>query len=496
MRTNRRLPLLFICLLISIAAPAITPSSAQQKPEFEPVACYDTSVANTECGYLLVPEDRSKANSPIISIYVVILRSNNPAGTPVVYLEGGPGGAGSFSLEGWVDTPLAKNYDLILVDQRGSGYSEPSLNCDEMEDEALVDVDPVAECRDRLLDSGIDLNMYNSLESAADLADLRLALGYDSWNLLGISYGTRLALYTMKAHPEGLRSVILDAVYPPNIVAIEDEVISTMRVLNAIFDECARQVECAIRYPNLEQDFYTLIETANANPIIVEGYDSFVEETVTYELLGDDIMLDVFLALYDTSLVPLMARVLAEAAEGNYAGLGYIKGLDAEGYYGRFMRQPKQDYDYSDSEGLGYSVDCSEEVLLNDRETAYIKVRQEAPAALHSYFEYSIDTYFIDCETWGVQALPKSAKAAVKSNIPTLILNGQFDPITPPTWGDLAAKSLSKSYSFTFPYTGHSSTSEDCGYALILSFLANPSQAPKDSCFAKLTPPIFDTGSK
>jgi pimeloyl-ACP methyl ester carboxylesterase len=144
---------------------------------------------------------------------------------------GGPGGHAIESVVLSFDmfAPFVENRDLIVFDQRGTGFSQPSLNCQELTDlvydlidenlsiEEIEDrqIEAVKQCRDRITREGINLSLYNSAQSAADLNDLRMALDYESWNILGISYGTRLALTAMRDFPDGIRSVILDSVYPP-----------------------------------------------------------------------------------------------------------------------------------------------------------------------------------------------------------------------------------------------------------------------------------------
>ena len=170
-----------------------------------------------ECGYLTVPENRSDPNSATIDLAVAIVRVDNPASDPIIYLAGGPGSSAIDEFvsapESWDINQFLYGSDLILLDQRGTGYSYPTLNCWEMEQAAensISDYDAAVACHDRLVSDGIDLTAYNSAESAADVEDLRIALGYDTWNLFGISYGTRLALEVMRDYPDGIRSVIID----------------------------------------------------------------------------------------------------------------------------------------------------------------------------------------------------------------------------------------------------------------------------------------------
>jgi len=219
--------ILWVLLILFIGMPVL---AQEDSPAIEWTPCWmelpDGFVEgeDIECGYLLVPENRAKpGNTPTIELAfaIVYAPTEDVQPDPIIYLAGGPGGNAVADVESWLEIPYLGDRDLILLDQRGTGYSLPSLNCPEVEageEEVEAGEDNGTEaCRDRLIDEGVDLQAYNSAENAADVADLRVALEYDEWNLYGISYGTRLALTVMRDHPEGVRSVIIDSVYPPEV---------------------------------------------------------------------------------------------------------------------------------------------------------------------------------------------------------------------------------------------------------------------------------------
>ena len=219
----------------STTAPATTVPSGPTEPAFSPGNCPFTPPRGTDptCGYVSVPERRDRPDGRRIRLSVAVFPAlaaeKHP---PLVYLEGGPGGEAldglPFTYEE-VFSFLNEERTVVVFDQRGVGFSDPSLSCPELVDLdfELLDEDlstdewlarrlPVLDgCRERWVDGGVDFSAYNSAESAADVADLRLTLGYDEWDLYGLSYGTRLALTVMRDHPEGVRSVVLDSTYPP-----------------------------------------------------------------------------------------------------------------------------------------------------------------------------------------------------------------------------------------------------------------------------------------
>ncbi|MDT5348990.1 MAG: hypothetical protein QOH91_2277 [Mycobacterium sp.] len=176
------------------------------------------------CGYLSVPENRKDPQSRTIRILVARVKaiSKTPRADPIVFLAGGPGGAGTLSAPGVVAGGMNADRDVIFVNQRGTVHTDPHLSCPEMDDftsravhlvfqaasTADQDAGAVAACRKRLAPSGMNLAAYNTRENAADIADLRAKLGIDQWNLYGVSYGTDLAQQLLRDHPEGIRSVV------------------------------------------------------------------------------------------------------------------------------------------------------------------------------------------------------------------------------------------------------------------------------------------------
>ena len=203
------------------ANPQFLAGPCPQKPQPVP------ALANARCGVLIVPENRSAGTERRIRLPVAILPATgaDPLPDPVVYMEGGPGGAALPTAQLLLDMGLDRRREVIIMGQRGTLYAEPALLCPEIDDfntgprigmgyddpktgEALAEA--AGKCYRRLAGQGIDLGGFNTTENAADFADLRRALGIERWNVYGVSYGTDLALTYMRDHPEGIRSVTLD----------------------------------------------------------------------------------------------------------------------------------------------------------------------------------------------------------------------------------------------------------------------------------------------
>ena len=272
---------------------------------------------NITCGYLTVPENRADPNSVYVNLAVAIIHASGtrPRTDPILYLEGGPGGSALADPDYWLESLLHTSRDIILLDQRGTGFSLPSLDCPETdaysaeEDSGYASMVAAATaCRDRLTLDGVDLTQYNSANSAADVEDLRLALGIDKWNLYGVSYGTRLALTVMRDFPEAVRAVVLDSVYPPNVKGYTEDPANSIAAIETLVKGCAGDEECAGAFPNLKKRFYRVVADLNKTPVEVGDY--------TYT--GDDLVNFLFNSLYDTTLIPYLPLAIYAASEGNY----------------------------------------------------------------------------------------------------------------------------------------------------------------------------------
>lgn len=486
MRLKTALLLGFICAAL-LAAPVL---AQDQLPYVEQTECWmelpDGLVEgeNVDCGILYVPEDRTDPNSPTIQLAFAVVYAPGPdvKPDPVIYLAGGPGGNAVDEVSGWLDISYLQDRDLILLDQRGTGYSFPSLNCPEIENS---EEDATQACHDRLVSEGVNLQAYNSAENAADVADLRVALGYDEWNLYGISYGTRLALTVMRDHPEGIRSVIIDSVYPPEVNSWEEYGQNTADVFATLFQACAADAGCAAAFPDLESVFYATVDQLNAQPAEYTGVDPDTGNGVDLSLSGTDLIDRLFQLLYSTESIPYLPWVISEVANGNYNALN---DLESGAIFEQERRRQEPVEDISDSEGMNLSVECQEEVGFLDEDTALANVPTE-PATLYDNSINTIRATFSDCQIWGVALGDPVEAEPVVSDIPTLVAAGEFDPITPAKWAESAASHLPNSYFFLFPGGGHGVIDmNDCSRSIMQAFLDDPTQQPDGSCIDAMGP--------
>ncbi|WP_181784331.1 alpha/beta fold hydrolase [Pseudonocardia pini] len=296
-----------VVAVLSACAPAAGSGAAQApRSSYAAAPCPDPIYpgvpqldlgAGVECGYLTVPENRAAPDGRTIRLAVARAKATSPtpAADPLLYLAGGPGGSGLISAGSRIAAGWNTDRDVIFLDQRGTWKSDPLLACPEIDaflaDWAGLDtLDPATAersaaatkaCRDRLAGTGVDLAAYATPENAADVADLRVALGIDAWNLYGVSYGTDLALQTLRDHPEGIRSAVLDSVVPPQANTLLGFWPSAASGLDALFAACSAQPACAQAHPTLREDFFRLAQElttaprtvdVGGRPVVVDGY--------------------------------------------------------------------------------------------------------------------------------------------------------------------------------------------------------------------------------
>ena len=441
------------------------------------------------CGTLTVPENRSQPEGRTIHLAVAIFKSYlpDPAPDAVIQLTGGPGSSALTNAAPIVRSSTG-NYilgrrDYILFDQRGVGYSEPNLYCQPYDEylwnarernistsEYNAGALPLLEkCLADWRAQGIDLAAYNSVENAADVNDLRLALGYDQVNLYGTSYGSLLALTVMRHNPEGIRSVILDSVDPPQANVDLDLARHADRALELLFSGCAESASCAAQYGDLKTQFYATVDRLKANPVVVEVNGPYRSSPYKVYLDGDLFIDTIFAGLYSVDSLSDLPRLIQAAYDEHYSELSDPIGGGAIG-------SPL-------STGMFWTIWCGEQVLF---ELNAGPLPEGIPPQLSSHF--SIQPLLGTCQLWNIPTVDPSENEPVSSDIPTLIFAGLHDPITPPDYTESVAETLSHHYYYLFPNRAHGVMRSDwCALRIGMDFLDDPSHEPETSCMHDLS---------
>ncbi len=432
--------------------------------------------ADISCGLLRVTETRSASTGEQISLFVARLASltdnDNP---PIVYISGGPGDAASSDIAWWLSAKLRQDYDIIFIDQRGSGLSEPSLNCPEFDESA--DDNRLLRCRERLIAAGIDLAAYNTESIALDIVDLISAMDLIDVNLYGKSFGTRPALSVAKEIPNRIRSIVLDGVYPFGVSVLEDAAANTQKSMQRLFDDCRKDPACAGAYPRLQHQFEQVVADLNADPDEIEL--AFPGASLYFD--GADFVHYLREMLADSARLPYIPALIAAFAYGEYEFLSTILSADVAA---------STDLVDAQSEGLYLSVFCAEEAAATS--AAQIMAGDESVSLLFLPLKHSAIDQLEDCEQWGAGPVRQNMALSPLRHIPTLHLSGAYDPITPPAWGDEAAKYLANSWHYIFPDAGHGVLESDtCAEEVVLAFLSFPANEPWAACLRNLRPPEF-----
>ena len=451
------------------------------------------------CGHVSVPENREQPDGRRIRLAVAVFPARlSEMFPPVAYLEGGPGGQALAAIPFSYQDRFAfldAERTVVIFDQRGVGFSSPSLSCPEILDLAyeMLDEDlPTEEvlarqvavldgCREGWLSDGVDLTRYNSAESAADVADIRSALGYDEWDLYGVSYGTRLALTVMRDHPEGVRSVILDSTYPPEVDGVALIIPNAARAFGELFAACKSDPVCDSTYGDLESLLFAAVDRLNASPAELWVLDLLNFQGYPALLDGDSFLGLVFQSLYSDVLIPGIPQLIADARDGYYFDAQTLLSLllSNEAFF---------------SIGQFLSVECHEEVAFSDPASvrsprdAYPRLAPLVDGAL-TQSEYAFEL----CSRWGSGTADSIEAEPVLSDIPTLVLAGRFDPITPPEYGRRVADRLEKAWFVEFPTLAHGvATVEGCPRSITLAFLEDPQVEPDSACVAGMPGIEFD----
>jgi pimeloyl-ACP methyl ester carboxylesterase len=475
--------LLLVCAGLPQRAPA-----ERTVPRYEPGPC-PTEIApgeRVDCGILVVPERRGVAGTRAIRLPVMIFRSRLavPAADPVLYMAGGPGGSTVAGRRSGKNVPFLDDRDFILLEQRGAHHAQPALLCPDintlkgevaagrLRGTAATDAlsAAAAACRRQLTSSGIDLDGYTSAATADDIEDLRKALGYETWNLHGISYSTRLMLTVLRRHPAGVRSVILDSVLPPEVNFDEVSAANLWRALNVVFDACAVDRGCSTVYPDIRRAFADLVAAADARPLALGVVD---DAGRAVEVRGAQVVDAIYSALHDGQAIPRIPSIIADASAGRHEALAaLVKGNQGPSSF---------------AWGLRYSVWCAEEMPFQD--PARIASQVSPALGLGGINEGTATPE--ECRAWSVAPAAAVENTPVASDVPALVCAGEFDPDTPPAWGRGLLETMPNARYVELRGRSHGAGFSACGGGIAQAFLRDPRGPLPADCALRLRGAAF-----
>jgi pimeloyl-ACP methyl ester carboxylesterase len=434
------------------------------------------------CAPFEVPENRDDPHSRKITLKLAVLRSEAqvPSRDMLVLLAGGPGQAATESWPGVESAlePLLAHHNVLLLDQRGTGGSNP-LSCKSHEESSddVTDYDAgqlrqqAADCL-KQIQAKADPRYYTTTVAVQDLEDARRALGAPTFDLVGISYGTRMAQQYLMRHPQAVRSVVLDGVVPNSLVLGEDFARNLDDALKAQFARCTAEPACKQRFGDPYQTLFQLRDALRANPHKVSFRDPQSYRTVQRMLSEYSLASVVRMFAYSPLTAALLPLSIDAAAHGDVGPLlGQAKLLSG---------------DLSDTMngGMQYAVVCSEDAdLLTPRP-------QDAQTILGTRM---IDAFQAVCSIWPKGTRPADFHTPLKSDKPVLLLSGQYDPVTPPRYGDEVAKGLTNARHLVLKGQGHNVIAAGCTPKLVKKFIETLAPKTLDAtCLDRLQPtPLF-----
>lgn len=516
--SRRSVARIVLLLLLTVGGLAVLPmhnAVAQALPPatFKSVECFVPAPSgyDIDCGYVLAPQSHDNFDGDFIELATVIVRSRNPepAPDPVVFLSGGPGASATrlATSAPLIFERVLANRDVVFFDHRGTGYSRPNLSCPPLQPNGVrtmhpfttlassdlpaflqQQVDGYVECGKHYQRAGIDLTTYNSVENAADIEDIRRALGYTQLNLFGGSYGTRLALEAMRFRPATIRSAVLEAVVPQPYNWQVEGPASFNRSLTQLFASCSAESACGAAYPHLLERWDQLVAELNAKPLQLPILDVESGETIDYvPFNGWDLTQTVFSLAYVTEALPLLPAVVWETSIGNYDLLSAVVSPQFQG-----SGENEQSQRYF-AQAMQLAVQCFDDMpFVSAKDFISARHRNLRAQPLSMYVEFN-EAYKDICAHLGLgNNTPAFLNQPVTSDVPAFLIAGELDPVAPPEQAFAAAATLAHSTVVVYPRGGHGvSASSPCLIDAIAGFVENPAATPNTTCIAAEAPLPF-----
>lgn len=460
------------------------------------------------CGQLSVPENREKSRSRHIKLNFVKLHARKPEKwdeaeqgewakreDPIIYLTGGPGAQAAGYVERFKDHGARDVRDMYILEQRGIGGSgdfcpkyglfDPAVaNKDNWDDYQEAGVAALESCFAEAKAARVDLSGYNTIENARDVEALRRALGFEKWNVWGISYGSILGQAYIKQDPDGIRAVLLDAIVPIVPGAHFQRIGSHFqRDLDLLEKACSENRTCAKSFPDFQSRLKAAMVKTRATPISVDAIDEELFPTGKGWFFSDLVGGIPFASLYEQDNYPtLPALIDAIATKIEREDYDSLEVLTAGGPGGGF----------DISQGMYNAIACNDgwwgqlhDALAEDAaDHPELATLLPGPAI--------VDEIAAVCKRYGMTPRPESDFAPVVTDLPAVIANGQMDPITPPPLAKAILPGFSNATYVEFPYAGHGPTrSVECAGEFVTKFFDAPEKEVDAKCADEMKAPNF-----
>lgn len=477
---------LFICIIVALSACNTNRlnSDTQEILHLEDCQLSAPGIAvrlKARCGKLQVLENRQAPEGRTIELNLAIIPaiSRNPEPDALYFLAGGPGEAATQSYLAVYPAfdKINQKRDIVLIDQRGTGGSNP-LNCptftaDETT-QAFLDYESTPDYWKKCLDQlDGDVRFYTTSIAMDDLDQVRAYLGHSKINLYGASYGTRAALSYARQYPSHVRTIILDGVVPPDWPLGPDVSRNAQRALDMIFERCNKEIECQRNFPDLKNEFIAMVNNLASSPVMIEVTHPVSGEEISFTITKDVFANTVHLLSYS----PETAAILPAIIHYSYAKSNYKR-------FAEISLANTSVLENSISNGMRFSVLCAEDVPFYPT----------SGISDEGYLGDFIPKAFFDvCKNWPTLTKQTHFHQPVYTQTPVLLLSGEADPVTPPENGYRASQTLPNSIHLIIPGMGHINIFRGCIPRLSAEFIEKGSMEGIDTqCASHIAPmPLF-----
>ena len=493
MRTHRLLTVaLAAAVLLSACGPAADPPAAAPALQvgqlmFEPcsLSVARADAVEAQCATLAVPENHDAPDGRQIELAIAWIPAVGEAEPdPIMMIAGGPGQSAleSYPMVHAAFADARRSRNMLLVDARGTGRSHP-LQCEEEEGGSELfeaDLTPDAaglfaeRCRDTLARTA-DLRYYTTGDHIRDLDLVRERMGIAQLNLVGVSYGTRVAQQYAKRYPAHTRTIALDSVVPNSLVLGQEHAGNLEAALQQQFARCAGDTACTGNLGDIGAKLSRVRATLRGGGLPAVRYRDPVSGAWRSDVpKHGHLALLLRLYAYQPQAAAMLPLIVHDAAQGHYESLlaqsraiyATVSGLMAH--------------------GMSLSVSCSEDTEL-------VPLPADAATVMGSDF---VDFMLAQCAVW-----PKGERAAdfrepLAGDVPVLAISGEFDPVTPPRYGDAVIAHLRNGRHLVLPGQGHSVLGIGCMPKLYAQFVESADATALDAdCLQRLkpTPPFAGT---
>jgi pimeloyl-ACP methyl ester carboxylesterase len=438
------------------------------------------------CGTYTVFENHHTKQGRQINLNIIVIPALNKDSVkpPVFFFDGGPGiaatkGASFFAQK---NNPYTQNHDVVLVDIRGTGGSNP-LHCRSLQEkkdlqEQFAEMYPAKAVKDCYseLSQKADLTQYNTTNVVRDIEEVKQGLGYKKIHLFGLSYGTRVVQEYIRRFPSSVESAVLHSPTSTGSRMPLFHARFAQDTLDKLFDDCLKDSSCKNSFPLLKKEFNALMQAGKKRPFnIVHTMSDGSKKNLS--ISWDAFQTKIRSMMYQPRTLRKIPSIIHKVYQGNWKP--FVSLYSEKGGYNDFS-----------AEGLYLSITCSEDV-------PFITSGEAKRLTKNTFMGmYRIQQQQAACANWTRGNIPNDYLQPVRSDIPVLILAGEYDPVTPVSMAKEIAKYLPNSQLVVIPQMSHifdGLSNEECFDRIAIDFIEQSGKSKLNTdCVKSMQPPPYE----